>query len=169
MARNGLGTEALSSLAEILELPHCTLATVDMSGNPLGRSPASAGVLGKAIAKIREGLGKNTSLERFDVSNASLIPTQLLPLFGAAMQSSPTLEILEVPGANMCPKGGGFMCMYLERVKDRIKHFDISGSHVGGVAIRPVARAIRDSRCVLHTLLLADNDLGAVGGKLIAS
>ena len=196
VSHNGLGPDLISSLGLVLSSPSCTLTSLDISGNPIGQSAAVGPVVSKAMLDMRAGLGANVTLRKLDVSKSSMQPVSLISMLGAvaankslvelhlkyilfdepcclllskAIESSPFLTLVDIPGGNMGPKGGGFVCTAIERTKDRLKYVDLSDNHIGSFFINPITHAISSANCTIHTLLLGGNELGSEGGRKLCS
>jgi Ran GTPase-activating protein (RanGAP) involved in mRNA processing and transport len=191
ISRNNLGPNNAVNLMQAMQMPNCTLTSLDISDNPLGVSYEKAGKAFDAANAIRLGLMKCPCLNRINLNNLAFAPPQILPLLGGisnnptvvemsinnmifdepcclqlsnAISGCPTLEKLQIRNAKMGPKGGALVCINVERAIHQMKYLDLTGSKLGFSSLEPIFRGLVSPSCQLHTLYLADNEMDHEGG-----
>jgi Ran GTPase-activating protein (RanGAP) involved in mRNA processing and transport len=191
ISRNNLGPQNMVSLMEALQMPNCTITTLDISNNPLGVSYDKAGKAFDGANALRLGLMKCPCLNRIQMNNLALDPPQILPILGGisnnltllelsmsnmifdepcclqfsnAISSCITLQKIEVRHVKMGPKGGALVCSNIEKIISNLKYLDLTGSKLGFTALEPLFRGLTSPSCELHTLYLGDNEMDHEGG-----
>lgn len=81
----GIGPKACVQISRYLKASHCTLTSLYMSNNPIGKS----------IEFLADGVRSNRSLERLSLQSCGLTDERTVP-FIKALQKHPTLRMLDI-------------------------------------------------------------------------
>jgi Ran GTPase-activating protein (RanGAP) involved in mRNA processing and transport len=90
-------------------------------------------------------------------------------LMSNAIKSCVSLDVIDMPGSKLGPKGGGIFITQILQNLDRFVKVDLRDNELGTFSMLPLSACLRNPSCNIHTLYLNTNLLEEEGAMMIVN